>query len=309
MNHLFPRHLLGIEGLTREAAIEILDTADTLSHEGVSVPATLQGKTVLMAFFESSTRTRVSFEMAAKRLGAQVVTIAPSTSSVSKGESLLDTVRTVAAMGSEIAVVRHARSGAALFLADRIATTIINAGDGTHEHPTQALLDALTIRRKLGRIEGLTIAICGDVAHSRVARSGALLLRLLGAHVRFAGPPTLLPPGMADAYGVSVYDRIEPALEGADVVMALRVQQERIAGNPLPSLREYNRIFGLNEQRLALAKPGAWVMHPGPMNRGVEIDGALADGPRSLVLDQVKAGVAIRTAVLHLVATHQALLG
>ncbi len=298
------RHLLGTEGLRAEDAAVLLDTAEVffeVSKRRVRKVPTLRGKTVINLFFEPSTRTRTSFEIAGKRLSADVVNLSGSSSSVTKGESLLDTVKNLEAMHPDILVVRHAASGAPHYVASHTRSRVVNAGDGTHEHPTQALLDAFTIRRAKGRIEGLTVAICGDVAHSRVARSNAMLLTTLGAHVRFAGPRTLLPP-VDDAYAVTTFDRIEPALEGADVVMALRIQRERLSGALLPSLREYARLFGLNAARLARAKSDAIVMHPGPINRGVEIDGSIADGPRSVILDQVEAGVAVRMAVLYLLS-------
>jgi aspartate carbamoyltransferase catalytic subunit len=299
-----PRHLLGTEGLSPQDALQVLDTAEVffeVSRRRVRKAPTLRGKTVINLFFEASTRTRTSFEIAGKRLSADVINISGSTSSVTKGETLLDTVKNLEAMHPDILVVRHGASGAPHFVASHTRSRVVNAGDGTHEHPTQALLDAFTIRRAKGRIEGLVVAICGDVAHSRVARSNAMLLTALGARVRFAGPRTLLPP-VEGAYPVQTFDRVEPALEGADVVMALRIQRERLAGAMLPSMREYSRLFGINAARLALAKPDAIVMHPGPINRGVELDGGIADGPRSVVLDQVEAGVAVRMAVLYLLS-------
>jgi aspartate carbamoyltransferase catalytic subunit len=298
------RHLLGIEGLSEDAIVAVLDAAESffdVSRRSIRKVPTLRGKTIINLFYEASTRTRTSFEIAAKRLSADAVNISVSTSSAVKGETLLDTVKNLEAMQPDVLVVRHAASGAPAFIAARTRAAVVNAGDGTHEHPTQALLDAFTIRRAKGRIAGLEVAICGDVLHSRVARSNVALLRALGARVRLAGPRTLLPTA-AEALGATVFDRIEPALEGADVVMTLRVQRERLGGTFLPSTREYGRIFGLNEARLALAKPDAIVMHPGPMNRGVEIDPAVADGPRSVILDQVEAGVAVRMAVLWLLA-------
>ena len=294
------RHLLGIEGLERAAIVSLLDAAESffdVSRRAVRKVPTLRGKTVINLFYEASTRTRTSFELAGKRLSADVINISPSTSSAVKGESLLDTVLNLEAMHPDLIVIRHPASGAPHFISARTRAAVVNAGDGTHEHPTQALLDAFTIRRAKGKIEGLTVAICGDVAHSRVARSNAHLLRAMGATVRFAAPRTLMPIA-ADELGATVFDRVEPALEGADVVMMLRVQRERMAGSFLPSTREYSRTFGLNRARLALAKPDAIVMHPGPMNRGVEIDPAIADGERSVILDQVEAGVAVRMAVL-----------
>ena len=298
---LYPhRHLLGMEGLEASAAISLLDAAESffdVSRRAVRKVPTLRGRTVINLFYEASTRTRTSFELAGKRLSADVINISASTSSAVKGETLLDTVKNLEAMQPDVLVIRHPASGAPHFVAARTRAAVINAGDGTHEHPTQALLDAFTIRRAKGKIAGLTVAICGDVLHSRVARSNVHLLRTLGATVRFAGPHTLMPPEAA-SLGAEVYSRIEPALEGADVVMMLRVQNERMSGTFLPSTREYSRTFGLNAARLALAKPDAIVMHPGPMNRGVEIDPAIADGSRSVILDQVEAGVAVRMAIL-----------
>jgi aspartate carbamoyltransferase catalytic subunit len=296
--------LLGIEGLTRDEILVVLDAAESfldVSRRSVRKVPTLRGKTVINLFYEASTRTRTSFELAGKRLSADVINISVAASSAAKGETLLDTVKNLEAMHPDVVVIRHSASGAAHFVAGRTRAAVVNAGDGTHEHPTQALLDAFTIRRAKGRLEGLTIAICGDIAHSRVARSNAHLLRTMGAHVRFAAPQTLMPP-FAESLGVRIHDRIEPALEGADVVMMLRVQRERMSGTFLPSTREYSRTFGLNAARLALARPDAIVMHPGPMNRGVEIDPAIADGDRSVILDQVEAGVAVRMAVLWLLA-------
>jgi aspartate carbamoyltransferase catalytic subunit len=298
---LYPhRHLLGIEGLEPAAITSLLDAAESffgVSRRSVRKVPTLRGKTVINLFYEASTRTRTSFELAGKRLSADVINISASSSSAVKGETLLDTVKNLEAMRPDVVVIRHSSSGAPHFIATRSRAAVVNAGDGTHEHPTQALLDAFTIRQKKGRLAGLTVAICGDVAHSRVARSNAHLLRAMGATVRFAGPLTLMPVEVS-TLGVEVHSRIEPALEGADVVMMLRVQNERLSGTFLPSTREYSRTFGLNAARLALAKTDAIVMHPGPMNRGVEIDPAIADGGRSVILDQVEAGVAVRMAVL-----------
>jgi aspartate carbamoyltransferase catalytic subunit len=298
------RHLLGIEGLSRAEIGAVLDAAESffdVSRRSVRKVPTLRGKTVVNLFFEPSTRTRTSFELAGKRLSADVINISGSTSSAVKGETLLDTVQNLQAMHPDVLVIRHAASGAPHHIAARTRAAVINAGDGTHEHPTQALLDAFTIRRAKGRIEGLTVVIAGDLVHSRVARSNAHLLTTMGAEVRFAGPRTLLPAA-CESLGVSVFDRLEPALEGADVVMMLRVQRERLSGAFLPSNREYSRTFGLNAARLALARPDAIVMHPGPMNRGVEIDPVVADGKQSVILDQVEAGLAIRMAVLWLLA-------
>jgi aspartate carbamoyltransferase catalytic subunit len=298
---LYPhRHLLGTEGLEPAAITSLLDAAESffdVSRRAVRKVPTLRGKTVINLFYEASTRTRTSFELAGKRLSADVINISGASSSAVKGETLLDTVKNLEAMHPDVVVIRHFASGAPHFIAERTRAAVVNAGDGTHEHPTQALLDAFTIRRAKGKLAGLVVAICGDVAHSRVARSNAHLLRAMGATVRFAAPRTLMPVAAAEL-GAEIFDRIEPALDGADVVMMLRVQRERMAGSFLPSTREYSRTFGLNQARLALAKPDAIVMHPGPMNRGVEIDAAIADGARSVILDQVEAGVAVRMAVL-----------
>jgi len=299
------RHLLGIEGLELAEIERILHLAETfleVSRRPVRKVPTLRGKTVLNVFFEASTRTRSSFELAGKRLGADVMNIGGSASSTSKGESLRDTIATLDAMHADVIVVRHSASGAAEYVAERTRASVVNAGDGMHEHPTQALLDAFTIRRHRQRIEGLKVAICGDIAHSRVARSNAWLLPLFGAEVRLAGPRTLLPRSIAP-WNVQVFDRIEPALEGADVIMMLRIQRERLGSSLLPSLREYAREFGLSPERLALANQDALVMHPGPINRGVEISPEVADGPHSVILDQVESGVAVRMAVLYLCAS------
>jgi aspartate carbamoyltransferase catalytic subunit len=296
------RHLLGTETLTAEELITVLDLGERfleIASRPIKKVPTLRGKTVINLFLEPSTRTRTSFEIAAKRLSADAVNISGAASSTTKGETLLDTARNLDAMSPDVVVVRHAQAGAAVMLAQRIRASVVNAGDGAHEHPTQALLDCSTIRAHKGRIEGLTVVICGDIAHSRVARSNIFALRSLGARVRVAGPRTLLPVGL-DRLGVDVFDRLEPALAGADVIMMLRIQTERRAGGRFPNTREYSRYFGLNAKRLALAHPEAIVMHPGPMNRGVEIDPAVADGPRSVILDQVARGVAVRMAVLYL---------
>ncbi len=305
MTELRLRHLLGTRDLPQGTALGLLDAAEAffeLSRRPVKKAVTLRGKTIINLFFEASTRTRTSFELAGKRLGADVVNVSAAQSSTKKGESLLDTLQTLDAMHPDVIVVRHAASGAAEYLAERSRAGVVNAGDGMHEHPTQALLDAFTIRRAKGRLAGLTVAICGDILHSRVARSNAWLLARLGASVRLAGPRTLLPPG-AEAFGCPLFDRIEPAIEGADVVMMLRIQQERLDGARFSTLREYSRRFGLDEARLAKAAPDAVVMHPGPVNRGVELSAALLASPRSLVLDQVEAGVAVRAAVLHYCAS------
>jgi len=296
------RHLLSIDDLDRPLAERILETARAFEEVGrrpVKKVPTLRGKTIINLFYEASTRTRTSFELAGKRLSADVVNVGGSSSSVSKGETLSDTVRTLDAMHPDVIVVRHAASGAAEYVAARTRASIVNAGDGLHQHPTQALLDAFTILSHKGKLEGLTVAICGDILHSRVARSNARLLPLLGAHVRLAGPTTLLPRD-AETLGCPVFERLEPALEGADVVMMLRIQRERLGGAFFPTLREYSRVYGLNRKRLALARPDAIVMHPGPLNRGVEISDDVADGEHSVILDQVESGVAVRMAVLYM---------
>ena len=304
----FPhRHLLGIEGLGPAEIRTVLDLGERfleIAQRPIKKVPTLRGKTVVNLFLEPSTRTRTSFEIAAKRLSADAVNISGSASSTTKGETLLDTARNIDAMSPDVVVVRHAFAGAAAMLARHLRASVVNAGDGAHEHPTQALLDCSTIRAHKGRLEDLVVAICGDITHSRVARSNIHALRALGAQVRVAGPRTLLPVGL-EAMGVVSYDRIEPALEGVDVVMMLRIQKERQQSVRFPNLREYSRLFGLNERRLGLAKPDAIVLHPGPINRGVEIDPAVADGPRAVILDQVARGVAIRMAVLYLLGGGQ----
>jgi aspartate carbamoyltransferase catalytic subunit len=295
------RHLLGIEGQSADDITSVLDTAESffeVSRRAVRKVPTLRGKTVINMFFEASTRTRTSFEIAGKRLSADVINFSGSTSSTSKGETLRDTVKTMNAMNPDVLVIRHGASGAPLHATRHTAAAVVNAGDGMHEHPTQALLDAFTIRRAKEKLAGLKIAVCGDIAHSRVARSNALLLPTMGADVHMAGPRTLLPAELAEVYGITVHDRIEPAIEGADVVMVLRIQRERLGGALLPSTREYARKFGLNAERLKLAAPDVLVMHPGPINRGVEINPDIADGAASAILDQVEAGVAVRMAVL-----------
>ena len=295
-------NLLGIAQLSRDDILHVLDAAErwfAVTREEAKNTRVLQGRTVVNLFFESSTRTRTSFEVAGKRLGADVVNVSPQTSSVTKGETLLDTVLNLEALRADAIVLRHPASGAPDFLSGHVRTSIVNAGDGAHEHPTQALLDAFTIRRSKKRLEGLVVAICGDILHSRVARSNALLLGALGASVRLCGPRTLMPRE-AGSLGPTVRtsERIEEAVDGADVVMMLRIQNERLAGAMLASTREYARTFGLSSAVLACAKPDAIVMHPGPINRGVEIDPRIADGDRSVILDQVEAGVAVRMAVL-----------
>jgi aspartate carbamoyltransferase catalytic subunit len=295
------RHLLGIEGLNPVTVTALLDLAESyvlLNRSGKTQRDLLRGRTLINLFFEDSTRTRTSFELAGKRLGADVLNMSVSTSSVTKGETLLDTAATLNAMNCDLLVVRHNRSGAPALLAQKVDASVINAGDGTHEHPTQALLDALTIRRRKGRISGLTVAICGDIAHSRVARSNILLLTMMGNFVRVIGPPTLIPAGIETA-GVEVFRDMETGLAGADIVMALRLQRERMSGGMIPSAREFFTFYGLDRRKLGFAKPDALVMHPGPMNRGVEIDSDIADDPlRSVIKEQVEMGVAVRMAVL-----------
>ncbi|HSY21259.1 MAG TPA: aspartate carbamoyltransferase catalytic subunit [Polyangiaceae bacterium] len=296
------RHLLGIAELSRDDMLLVLDTAErwfAMPRDEAKNARVLHGRTVINLFFESSTRTRTSFEVAGKRLGADVVNVSAQTSSVTKGETLLDTVRNLEALRADAIVLRHPASGAAEFVSRGTQASIVNAGDGAHEHPTQALLDAFTIRRHKKRLAGLAVAICGDILHSRVARSNALLLGALGAEVRLCGPRTLLPRE-AEALGptVRVFDRMDDAVADADVIMMLRIQTERLAGAMIASNREYARTFGLSLRVLALAKPDALVMHPGPINRGVEIDPRIADGERSVILDQVESGVAVRMAVL-----------
>lgn len=298
------RHLLGIEGLAPHEIVALLDMAEDsigVSRQAEKKKATLRGRTQVNLFFEASTRTQASFELAGKRLGADVMNMTVANSSVKKGETLIDTAVTLNAMRPDVIIVRHHQAGAVHLLARKVDCSVVNAGDGAHEHPTQALLDALTIRRRKGVIAGLVVAICGDVAHSRVARSNILLLSALGARVRVVGPSTLLPSGV-ERLGVEVYTDMRAGLKDADIVMMLRLQFERMQGAYVPSLREYFRFHGLDEEKLSLAAPGALVMHPGPMNRGVEIDSAVADGPRSLINEQVEMGVAVRMAVLEALA-------
>ena len=300
------RHLLGIEGLQPSEITALLDLAESeisVSRQVEKKKTVLRGRTQINLFFEASTRTQSSFELAGKRLGADVMNMSVGVSSVKKGETLIDTAMTLNAMHPDILVVRHHAAGAVALLAQKVGCSVINAGDGAHEHPTQALLDALTIRRRKGRIEGLVIAICGDVMHSRVARSNILLLNALGAQVRVVAPSTLLPSGV-ERLGVTPFHDMRSGLKDADIVMMLRLQRERMEGSFVPSVREYFRFFGLDEEKLAWAKPDALVMHPGPMNRGVEIDSAVADGARSLIREQVEMGVAVRMAVLTALAAH-----
>lgn len=302
MTELRLRHLLSTSDLDRPQAERILETArafQEVARRPVKKVPTLRGKTVINLFYEASTRTRTSFELAGKRLSADVVNVGGSSSSVSKGETLSDTIRTLDAMHPDVIVVRHSASGAAEYVAARTRAAIVNAGDGLHQHPTQALLDAYTIQSHKGAVAGLTVAICGDILHSRVARSNAELLTMLGAKVRLAGPSTLLPRSI-ESLGCEVFNRLEPAIEGADVVMMLRIQKERLGGAFFPTLREYSRLYGLNQKRLDLARKDAIVMHPGPLNRGVEIADDVADGGRSVILEQVESGIAVRMAVLYL---------
>lgn len=302
------RHLLGIARLQSHEIEQLIDLAEAevaVSRRRDKKKSTLKGRTQINLFFEASTRTQASFELAGKRLGADVMNMAVANSSVKKGETLIDTAMTLNAMKPDVLVIRHSASGGAKLLSRKVDCAVINAGDGTHEHPTQALLDTLTIRRAKGRVEGLKVVICGDIAHSRVARSTTMALHLLGAEVHLCGPRTLLPPG-TDTWGAaSATTDFDAALKGADVVMMLRLQLERMDGAFLPSRREYFRYFGLTADRLALALPDATVMHPGPMNRGIEIESAIADGPQSVITEQVEMGVAVREAVLDLLAGTQ----
>ncbi len=298
------KHILGIEQLSADDITRILDTAESfkeISTREIKKVPTLRGKTIINIFFEASTRTRTSFEIAEKRLSADTVNISASTSALVKGETLEDTARNLEAMHPDIIVMRHGHSGAPHYLAERCNFSVVNAGDGAHEHPTQALLDLMTIREKKGTIEGLTVAIVGDIAHSRVARSNIYALNKMGAKVRLAGPGTLLPTAV-ERLGAEVYTDMNSALEGADVVMMLRIQLERQGNSLLPSAREYSRYFGLNPENLKRAKPDAIVMHPGPMNRGVEIASSVADGAQNVILDQVENGVAVRMALLYLIS-------
>ncbi len=299
------RHLLGIEQLAPHDITAILDLAEdyvALNRQSAKHSDVLAGLTQINMFFENSTRTQASFEIAGKRLGADVMNMAMQASSIRKGETLIDTALTLNAMHPDLLVVRHPHSGAVDLLAQKVNCAVLNAGDGRHEHPTQALLDALTIRRAKGRLHRLNVAICGDIAHSRVARSNILLLGKMENRIRLIGPPTLMP-AQIDRFGVEVYDDMERGLADVDVVMMLRLQRERMDGGFIPSEREYYHRYGLDAEKLALAKPDAIVMHPGPMNRGVEIDGTLADDiNRSVIQDQVEMGVAVRMAAMELLA-------
>jgi aspartate carbamoyltransferase catalytic subunit len=295
------QHLLGIEGLTPQEIGYLLDLADTYVEQNRRTnkkKSLLKGLTLINLFFETSTRTRTSFELAGKRLGCDVINMQADSSSIKKGETLLDTAITLNAMHPDILVVRHSESGAVKLLSEKVACSVINAGDGRHEHPTQALLDAVTIRRRKGRIAGLNVAICGDILHSRVARSNIYLLTTLGAQVRVVAPPTLLPAAI-EKLGVSVFHDMRQGLADCDIVMMLRLQQERMQSSYLPSIREFFNLYGLDRDKLAAAKPDALVMHPGPMNRGVEIDTVVADDiQRSAIQEQVEMGVAVRMACL-----------
>lgn len=298
------KHILGIENLSREDIETILGTAESfkeINTRDIKKVPTLRGKTIINLFYEASTRTRTSFEIAGKRLSADTINITASASSVVKGETLEDTARNIEAMHPDIIVMRHSASGAPHYLAERLECSVVNAGDGAHEHPSQALLDMMTIREHKGRIEGLKVAIVGDIAHSRVARSNLYGLTKMGARVCLCGPGTMLPPGI-DRLGAEVHYDMNEAIRGADIVMMLRIQLERQGNTMLPTLREYARYYGLNQEKLKLAKEDALVMHPGPINRGVELSSYVADGPQSVVLDQVENGVAVRMALLYLVS-------
>jgi len=298
------KHLLGIDGLSADEIGGLLDLSEEfvdLNRQIEKKRTSLRGRTQINLFFESSTRTQSSFELAGKRLGADVMNMSVVASAIRKGETLLDTAATLNAMHPDLIVVRHGASGAVALLAQKVQCSVINAGDGAHEHPTQALLDALTIRRNKGEIGKLTVAICGDILHSRVARSNIILLNTLGARVRVVAPSTLLPSGI-ERMGVEVFRDMRAGLKDADIVMMLRLQRERMNGSLVPSTKEYFHYYGLDAAKLKYAKPDALVMHPGPMNRGVEIDSAVADGAQSLIQEQVEMGVAVRMAVLEALA-------
>ena len=297
------KHILGLEDLSAQDIDYILRAAESfkeISQRPIKKVPTLRGKTVVNLFFEPSTRTRLSFEVAAKRLSADTFNVAASTSSTTKGETLVDTARNLEAMRPDIIIIRHSRSGSPRLLANHIKASVLNAGDGVHEHPSQALLDMMTVKEKKGRLEGLKVAIIGDIAHSRVAHSNIIGFSKMGAQVTVSGPATLIPAGVADMGGV-VCGSVEEAVADADVVMALRIQKERQRDPLIPSLREYAKFFGITSRVLAAAKPDALIMHPGPINRGVEMDPAIADGPQSVILEQVTNGVAVRMALLYLI--------
>lgn len=304
LSEVMQKDLLGLQQMTAPEIEQILDTAvpmKEITGRQIKKVPTLRGRTVVNVFYEPSTRTRNSFELAAKYLSADTVSISAAASSVVKGESLKDTARTICAMGADVVVLRHPMAGAAVMLARTAHAAVINAGDGAHEHPSQALLDLFTVREKIGHLDGLTVAMIGDILHSRVARSDIWGFTTMGATVRLCGPATMIPPGI-EATGVVVCRNMEQALDGADVVIMLRIQLERQQQGLFPGVREYARLFGLNEERLALARPGALVMHPGPINRGVEIAPAVADGAQSLINEQVTNGVAVRMALLYLLS-------
>lgn len=297
------KHILSIADLTPADIEFILHTAGSfkeISNRSIKKVPTLRGKTVVNLFFEPSTRTRLSFEIAAKRLSADTFNIAASTSSITKGETLIDTAQNLLAMSPDVIVIRHAFSGSSKLLADHLNVSVINAGDGTHEHPTQALLDMMTVREKLGSLEGLKVAIIGDIAHSRVAHSNIIGFSKMGADVCISGPATMIPKGI-EGLGARVCNNVQDAVEEADVVMTLRIQKERQNEPFIPSMREYASCFGINKQVVSLAKPNALVMHPGPVNRGVEMDPGIVDGPQTVILDQVENGVAVRMALLYLI--------
>ncbi len=304
---IFPhRHLLGIAQLIPVEITQLLDRAEAMvpiSRQRSILP-TLAGKTQINLFFENSTRTQASFEIAGKRLGASVVNMSVKTSSVAKGETLIDTATTLNAMQPDVIIVRHSAAGAVELLSQKVGCSVVNAGDGAHEHPTQALLDALTIRKHKKRLSGLTVAICGDIANSRVARSNLMLLNALNVRTRVVAPRTLLPSGIENI-AAEVFTDMHQGIKDADVVMMLRLQHERASGQLIPSAREYYHFYGLDAEKLSLAKPDALVMHPGPMNRGVEIDPAIADGPQSVITEQVEMGVAVRMAVLDALVTKE----
>jgi aspartate carbamoyltransferase catalytic subunit len=303
---VFPhRHLLGIEGLSPVDIALLLDRSEVYverNRQGDKKQSLLRGRTIINLFFENSTRTRTSFELAGKRLGGDVINMSVQASSIKKGETLIDTAMTLNAMHPDVLIVRHPESGAVQLLSEKVDCAVINAGDGSHEHPTQALLDALAIRRRKGRLAGLIVAICGDILHSRVARSNIALLNIMGARVRVVAPRTLVPSEI-DRLGVEVYHTMREGLAGVDIVMMLRLQTERMHGNFVPSIREYFHFYGLDYAKLAVAKPDALIMHPGPMNRGVEIDTEVADDiDRSLIREQVEMGVAVRMACLEVLS-------
>jgi aspartate carbamoyltransferase catalytic subunit len=305
-NYRYPhRHMLGIEGLSKTDITHILDLSETYidkNRQSDKKHPILKGRTLINLFFENSTRTRTSFELAGKRLGLDVINMSASSSSTKKGETLIDTAMTLNAMHPDFITVRHPESGAVHLLSRKVNCAVINAGDGSHEHPTQALLDALTIRRKKGKIEGLKVAICGDILHSRVARSNIILLNEMGAHVRIIAPATLMP-AEPEKLGAKIYNNMREGLKGVDIIMMLRLQLERMDSSFIPSVREYFHFYGLDESKLKEAKSDALIMHPGPINRGVEIDTALADDlNRSVILDQVEMGVAVRQAVLEILS-------